>query len=210
MGRKKKDPAEVQEPKAKKKPKRNLAAELATWYVETFFGRPVDIRFDKQYFAQAKRFVNPDPDPETGEIPIKFDMEDIKSCFIALRDGTFPGLNRRFDTIPFSILTWGDPPYLLQWVVIPQIPYIYENLAYNTWVRKYGRKAIDQHKWDGIYRGWSITNPPESETVIPYEELESIVGEEKALEAHIAFYNMLDAYNHGRSLICNDSAENPY
>jgi hypothetical protein len=108
--------------------------------VSEFQNRSFDYRADGRYLRDAKRLLNPDPDPETGEIPQKFSMKDVKECFIALRDGTHPGLKgKKLASINFYTLFWGDPPYLMQWVEIPTMPPVYDTLAHKKWIQKYGK-----------------------------------------------------------------------
>jgi len=162
--------------------KPNLSASLARWYIIEFEHRPFDFRMDRQYLKRAKELINPTADPDTGEKPPAFEVEDVKNCLLALRDGTHPGLNgKRIDRVGFHTLSWGNLPYLLQWVDIPEMPPVYEHVAYDEWIRMYGSKAIKQGNWDGTYLGWSTTKRPEDG--IGIEELCKIVGSDKMMEA---------------------------
>lgn len=127
--------------------KKNSTQHLAQWFVSNVLKRDIDFRFDRQHLKAAKELVN----PGKGVEPL--DLDVVKWCIEELLKGEF-GFTGAVQSL--YVVTWGNPPYYKQMLErVKYIPPPYEIRAYDDWVVKYGRKAIDLESWDGVYLGYS-------------------------------------------------------
>lgn len=122
----------------------NPVYNLAYWFVTEVMGRKWSrADFGGSHMAHASRLIK----------KLKYAQSDIMACVMAMVDGVF-----EFQDLPdgfeprylISILK-GEPPYIEQFLAVPDPPPVYEIDAYDGWVDEHGRKAIEEGIWDGIY-----------------------------------------------------------
>jgi len=117
--------------------------DLAFWFVTEVLGRWwTRADYGGTHMSHASRLIK----------KFKYDPSDIKACVMAMVDDTF-----EFQDMPedfefrylISVLK-GEPPYIEQFLAIPDPPPVYEINAYDMWVRVCGHRAIEAGIWDGI------------------------------------------------------------
>ena len=176
--------------------------ELAIWFIENILGERFDYRYQSHRYQlkAAKDLVNPDPDPITGETPIAYSVEEIKGYILALRDGA----TETTDYLPFeewagrnglseshnikslriltSVVRGKGRTFLALLSDVPGCPPVYEGQEFADWVRKYGLRAYQQGKWDGIFR-WFPDETPAVCSRMSMDEFESLMGSEFAFRS---------------------------
>jgi len=124
----------------------NPTRRLAYWFVTEFLGKQWSWNLHKGHLTRAKRLVNPNPDPQTGERQRCFAVEDIQGCLTAMRDGHFgkPILDIR----SASIVCWQNRKtgntFLEDWLAIPPIPPLHQRMAVQDWITQHGDRAVEQ------------------------------------------------------------------
>lgn len=175
---------------------------LARWFVETILDEQFDYRLHGRHLKGAKRWVNPGPDPVTGESVIAYPLEEIQSYIIALRDGTtevtdyqpFSAWARQrgfrscmiesLDILSLTVRGKGKTILTLL-SVTPEPPPVYEADNFAEWVKKHGGRALEQGVWNGLFP-WLPDETPGTCERMTLIDLEQIVGAElaqKSLEA---------------------------
>lgn len=122
----------------------NPIFDLAHWFVIEVIGRKwCTADFGGTHMAHASRLIK----------KFKYDPDDIKACVMAMMDGMFEFQDMP-DDFEFRYLTSilkGEPPYIEQFLAVPNPPPVYQINSYDSWVKEYGCKAIEEGIWDGIY-----------------------------------------------------------
>lgn len=153
-----------------------MAANSDTFKLAHFFVTEVLCRgwttadFGGTHMAHAKKLLK-----------MGYKLNDLRACIMSLVDGMFD-----FEDVPddfefkyMSSILKGEPPYIEQFLAIPSPPPVYEVNTYDAWVVLYGKRAIAEGKWDGIY--WPMNQPYR----LTDDDIALILGEEftqRALE----------------------------
>ena len=123
---------------------RNEVSDLAYWFVKNVIGREwTQADYGGTHMAHAKRLIK----------EMKYNPADIRACIMAIVDGTFefegiaPNLEFRY----LITILKGEPPYIEQFLAVPNPPPVYEIEVYDHWVRMHGQKAVEDGVWDGVY-----------------------------------------------------------
>ena len=171
----------------------NEWALLAIWFVQTFLHREFDHRADGREIKEAERLLR--PKQKKGFPKVKAYTEgEIKEALFALRDGTttvtdfkpfeeWHYQNRPLDSL--GVLFWRTKDgriFIDALLEPPEPPQVYEFAEYGEWVKKYGKRALERSRWDGIFL-WSATEDPYDCERMSFAELVQIVGEDLAAQA---------------------------
>lgn len=116
---------------------------LAQWFVSAILRRPwARADWGGTVMSHAKKLLS-----------LGYKIEEIQACALAMvrNPDRFDGWNPGWKLQYLSTLLKGEPPYIVQWIVPPSPPPIYESKAYDTWVQTDGLRAIRLNLWDGIY-----------------------------------------------------------
>ena len=121
----------------------NATLDLAFWFVTEVLGRQwTEADYGGTHMAHASKLLK-----------MKYDPADIKACIMAIEDGMFDfeGLPPDFELKYLITIIKGEPPYIEQFLAIPEPPPIYEIRSYDNWVKTYGLRAIESGVWNGAY-----------------------------------------------------------
>lgn len=142
--------------------------DLAYWFITEIIGRDW-VAADRMgvHVTHASKLLK-----------MGYDIQDIQACVMNMVEGTFDFdapdgfLERPMRYL--SVVTQGEPPYIEQFLRPPDPPAVYEIAAYDEWIRRHGKKAIECGAWDGIY--WPINQPHR----LTEDDIALILGEEHA------------------------------
>jgi len=84
---------------------------LARTFVVDFLNERWDIRYCKQYLAQAKQIVNPRMDKE-GNQPESFSADDAIACLQCLVEGVFKDWPADRGVRGLGVVFLGNPPFI--------------------------------------------------------------------------------------------------
>lgn len=146
--------------------RRNEVLDLAYWFVKNVLGREwTQADYGGTHMAHASKLIK-----------MKYDPVDIRACVMAMVDDTFEfeGIAPNLELKYLITILKGEPPYIEQFLRVPDPPAIYEIESYDHWVRMHGKKAIEQGAWDGIYL------PVNQPYRLTENEIAYILGEEYA------------------------------
>lgn len=118
--------------------------DLAFWFVTEVLGRWwTQADYGGTHMSHASRLIK----------KYKYDPGDIKACIMAMVDETqeFQDVPDDFEFRYLITVLKGEPPYIEQFLAVPDPPPVYEISAYDMWVREYGKRAIEGNVWDGVY-----------------------------------------------------------
>ena len=117
------------------KRKANPTFLLAYWFVTEFLGKQWSHNIHLRHLANAKSFLSPKKDPNTGEKPKSFTPDQIKECLLDMqRNGV-----RNINTL--RAVTWADSTgatYIEKFTETPPPPPIYLTMERATWEKRYG------------------------------------------------------------------------
>lgn len=121
----------------------NEVRDLAQWFVREVLGRRwTQADYRGVHMKHASQVLK-----------LGYALGDVKACIMAMID--FP---EGFEAMPEGLelkyiltVTKGEPPYIEQFLAIPDPPPVYEIDAYDDWVKKYGSRAVGDGVWDGVY-----------------------------------------------------------
>jgi hypothetical protein len=107
---------------------------------------------------------------------MKYDPADIRACVMAIVDDTFDfeGIAPNLELKYLITILKGEPPYIEQFLAVPDPPPVYEIEAYDHWVRMHGKRAVEQGTWDGVYL------PVNQPYRLVEQEIAVVLGEEYA------------------------------
>lgn len=120
---------------------RNKTLDLAQYFVREIIDRhwtPAD--YGGTHMAHAKKLLK------------MYSLEDIKGCLKAVKETPERfNLPKGFRPQYLTSLLKFEPPLIEQFLKVPDPPPIYQIRTYDKWVLEYGKKAIEQGVWDGVY-----------------------------------------------------------
>jgi hypothetical protein len=167
---------------------------LAFRFVTEILGQQWDYRKAMQHLSAARDIVNPKTDSVTGKKPETYSIDDAIACCKTLQAGTIKAQNGDYVLVKsLRCLFWGTPSYIEQYVIPPSRPAIHESVAYDNWVRKHGKRAVQRGLWDGIYRRWDNIRCKPGEHGLSVSELVMCVNIESAQSSVYQYICLLRA-----------------
>jgi len=115
-------------------------SKLAQWFIREILGRNwTKADWHGSHKSHASKLLK------------MYSLEDIRGCIQTLckdpeRFG-YPGFKLQY----MVTILKGEPPYIEQFIAVPDPPPVFEIHNYDDWVLRHGAKAIAQGKWNGIY-----------------------------------------------------------